>query len=223
MKLTPEPVGSQSGEGLGFRLGRASSVLVFHMPLPVPSGEAEEAAQYSASALSGEWQLPTHEAHLMVMLQEPEDRPVLDSLTEFTQVLAAVTEASGAIGVYWGDAHATHAPDFFCEVASDPESLPILLWTGLSIAHDGPGRISILSLGVSEQLGFEDLLLTAPEKASEDALAYFFDLIAYCASRGAAIPEGETVGRSRKERLRVRYVESPIDPQKRVWRVDLPS
>ena len=49
-----------------------------------------------------------------------------------------------------------------------------------------------------------------------------FDLLAYVASRGEALPEGDTVGRTDDERLPVHYVESPGDPAKKVWRLELP-
>lgn len=49
-----------------------------------------------------------------------------------------------------------------------------------------------------------------------------FDLLAYVAQRGEAIPEGETVGRTDEERLRVRYVTSPLNSKAKVWRVELP-
>jgi hypothetical protein len=64
--------------------------------------------------------------------------------------------------------------------------------------------------------------LVAPKSAGKDALATFFDLLAYLAERGEPLPEGDTVGRSADERLPVRYVPSPIDPGKTVWRVELP-
>ena len=49
-----------------------------------------------------------------------------------------------------------------------------------------------------------------------------FDLLTYLANRGVAIPDGDTVGRSADEKLKVRYVPSPIDESKKVWRVELP-
>ncbi len=60
--------------------------------------------------------------------------------------------------------------------------------------------------------------LTAPE-----ALLYFFDLLAYAIRPGAAVPAGQTVGRTADEKLRVRDERSPVDATKQVWRVDLPA
>ena len=40
-------------------------------------------------------------------------------------------------------------------------------------------------------------------------------------SRGEAIPEGDTVGRSESGELPVHCVRSPVEPTTKVWRVEL--
>jgi hypothetical protein len=103
--------------------------------------------------------------------------------------------------------------------------LLVTLWSGLSVAsdRDHPERMSLVSLGMS-QLELPDLELTVPGGSSKDeALDVFYQFLQYTITRGAAIPEGDTVGRSAEERLKVRYVRSPVDPEKKVWRVDLPG
>ena len=52
--------------------------------------------------------------------------------------------------------------------------------------------------------------------------ASFFDLLTYVADLGRPLRAHETVGRNAAEKLRVKYVRSPIDPKARVWRVELP-
>ena len=44
---------------------------------------------------------------------------------------------------------------------------------------------------------------------------------AYIAANGKPLPEGDTIGRTPDERLPVHYVPSPIDPDVKVWRVEL--
>jgi hypothetical protein len=72
-----------------------------------------------------------------------------------------------------------------------------------------------------KQLGLPELLLEAPKKSAGQALETFFNLLAYVAERGKALPEGDTVGRTADERLPVHYVPSPADPKEKVWRVEL--
>lgn len=212
-----------TGEILMLHLDTGETAFVALMPAPVPDGEADGAAQCSVSSLGTGWKLPAHSAHLIVTMTHSDSRfSALDRLSRFTSLLAAVAKASASVGIYWGNAGATHDPQFFYSIAADPGVVPrIMLWTGVSVADEGEGRLSILSLGM-QQLGLPDLLLVASESAEDVALETFFDLLAYVANRGKALPEGDTVGRTAEERLPVHYVDSPIDKAKKVWRVELP-
>ena len=210
-----------TAEVLEFEFGSSGTAFVALMPVAVPKGEADAAAQFSVFSLSTGWKLPSHTAHLVVTLRDVDSRSVSETLSRFTSFVAAVTKASGAVGVYWGNAGATHDAKFFIVTAQDREPVErLMLWTGVSVAREADGRLSLLSLGM-KQLNLPDLLLIAPKSAGNDALATFFDLLAYVTSRGKPLPDGDTIGRTAEERMPVRYVHSPIDPSKRVWRVEV--
>lgn len=75
-------------------------------------------------------------------------------------------KASNAVGVYWGEAGATHDPKFFISVAQDQDPASrLMLWTGVSIGRERDRRRSLLSLGM-QQLTLPDLLLIAPKQES---------------------------------------------------------
>ncbi len=204
-----------------YRLATRDAVQVALMPAAVPDGDAESAAQYSISSFGTGWVLPGHRAHLVVVLDESESRPAKASLQVFTRVVAAIAEASGAVGIYWGDARATHAPAFFIDLAERGDD-QLMLWTGVRVASDGQDRVSLLTLGMG-QLDQPDVLLTAPRRAGNDALRFLFDVLSYFVHRGGPVPEGDMVGRNARETLLVRWVASPVDPAKRVVRIDLPD
>jgi len=192
--------------------------MVMLLPSPIPKGEADDAVRYSMSALDGKWKLPPHKAHLVVTLHVPGDATARLSL--FTSVLAAVAEASGAVGIYWGAAGATHEAKFFREVAKSRTALArLMLWTGISTAREGQ-RLSLLSLGM-KQFDLPDLLLVVPPAKSDDAIPFMLDLLGMIVESGKPLPEGDTVGRSATEKLKVHYVPSPVDPKDKVWRVEM--
>jgi len=204
-----------------FRLSTGETGFVALMPAPVPNGEADNGAQFSLSSFRDGWKLPPHQAHLIVSFTGTSADPALVRIQRFTSCLAAVTKAAPAVGVYWGNAGATHDAEFFVSIASDPGIVPrIMLWSGVSVARESDGRLSLLSLGM-QQLALPDLLLIASPSSVSGAIETMFDLLAYAAQRGEAPPDGDTVGRTADERLPVRYVPSPIDPKKKVWHVVL--
>jgi len=220
------PKGPQASERkdievLEFELRPGGSAFVALMPMPVPNGEAEDAARFSVSAVGTGWKLPKHSAHAIVTLRDVNTASLVDTLSLFTSLLAAVTETSEAVGVYWGEAGATHDPRFFLSTAEDHDvSSRIMLWTGVSVAHEKDGRLSLLSTGM-KQLNLPDLLLIAPRSAGNAALGAFFDFLSYGVEFGKPLPEGDTIGRTADERLPIHYVQSPMDPKVKVWRVEL--
>lgn len=224
--LEAETDGSEPDLGqpiISLRLNTGEQSFVVLMPMAIPNGEADFGVRFSLSSFRDNWELPPHHAHLVVTFCAEADTPPVVAVSRFTSLLAAVTKVSPAVGVYWRRAGATHDSEFFTSVASEPGITPrILLWSGVSMAREEDGRISFLSLGM-EQLGLPDLLLVAGESSANAALEMLYDLLAYVAERGEPLPEGDTVGRTRDQRLPVHYVESPIDPKKTVWRVELPD
>jgi hypothetical protein len=213
---------AESSEVLMFTLGAGDLAFVALIPAAVPNGGAEDAAKFSLSSFGDKWKLPSHSAHLIVTVGGAAGTPPVARLSRFTSFLAAVVKSSPAVGVYCGNAGATHDPEFFVSVASEQGVVPrIMLWSGVSVAHEKDGRLSLLSLGM-EQLGLPDLLLVPGESSADTAMEMMFEFLAYVADRGEAIPEGDTVGRTAEEQIPVRYVQSPIDSGKKVWRVELP-
>jgi hypothetical protein len=209
-------------ETLTFDLDPCGFAIVGLLRAPIPNNEADEAARFSFSAIYSGWKLPRHKAHLLVTLANISTTEPVTKLSCMTALLAAVSKATGAVGIYWGDASATHDPTTFQAMAQRPQLAPRLtLWTGVSIAREPSGRLSLLSLGM-QQLDLPDLLLTAPAKTDmEEVLGTFFDLLSYVAQRGEPLPEGDTVGREDGDRVPVHYVPSPLDKNKQVWRIEL--
>lgn len=195
------------------------NVLCALMPMAVPEGEAEGATEHSLSGLDGSWSLPEHQAHLVVVQQETKGAKGtrLEELTAFTRVVAAIVRATSAVGVYWGEGGATHHPEFVVNIAHS--ELPLPIWVGVSVAKAGKGS-ELLSIGM-KQLGLPELLLITPELDGA-VFEFFYDLLAYVVRRGKRLPEGDSVGRTEKERLKVHYVASPVEADDWVWSVSLP-
>jgi Domain of unknown function (DUF4261) len=221
-----KPTAAEPGqETLAFDLDPCGMAFVGLLRSPVPNNEADEAARFSFSAIYSGWKLPRHKAHLLVTvanLPSPQSASAVQKLSCMTALLAAVSKATGAVGIYWGDARATHDPTTFQSMAQRSQlAARMTLWTGVSVAREPGGRLSLLSLGM-EQLDLPDLLLTAPEKTqTEELLGMFFDLLSYMTQRGEPLPDGDTVGRENGERVPVHYVPSPLDKSKQVWRIEL--
>lgn len=224
----------ESPAGLSLTVAGAT-VRVVPVPGPVPNAEADTSAFLSLSAVNGRWRLAKHAAHLALSIEGPmQARPTgllarlggqtreasqLERLTTFTRVVAAVSKAAGAVGVYWAGGPVTHAPDFFHQVAKDAP-LPLPLWVGVSVTPEPGGRTSLLSFGM-QQVSLPDLHLVGPSADLADTVDFFFSALATIAERERAPEEGETIARSLLSRPKVRYATSPVDAAVRVWQLEL--
>ncbi len=223
MRAKPSEARSEGGkEMLSLELAGGETCFVALMPAAVPKGEADDGVKFSLSSFRDGWKLPQHHAHLIVIFRPVPGAKAVEDLSRFTSIVAAIVKASGAVGVYWGDSGATHDAEFFTSVAADQGVSPrILLWSGMSSAREPDGRLGLLSLGM-RQLGLHDLLLVAGKSSEGSAIETFYDFLTYVAERGEPLSDGDTVGRSADEKLPVRYVPSPLDPTRKVWRVEMP-
>lgn len=201
---------------IGFDGGR---VFVAFVPAAIPKGEADEGFEFSIASWSSSFRRPQHNAHLVVTMQLEADLSLLEAQRRFTGLIAGVMEASKAVAVYWGQAGASHPADFFLDVANGDPDMWVMVWTGVSRARPSPDRVSLLSLGM-DQFGIKNLMVNAPGSMGQDLVMNFFQLLDYAIQRGDAIPEGDTVGESETQRLRVKYEPSPIDPSQTIWRID---
>lgn len=219
LKVTPEK--PEKGF-VSLTFGGDSSVVAGLIPLPVPNGEAEAAHQHSLSSVIEGPELKRHVAHLVVVFRDLPGRTRKDELVRLTHLLAAFAQEADATGIYWRDAAATHTTEFFLEWAKskDPNEM-VVLWSGLQFVRQRD-KVSLLSLGMHEQLGLMDLRVTAPLESAEEAMLDAYDLLIYEATREAEVPHGDVVGRTDDEERRVRHETSPVHAGRKVWRVDFP-
>jgi hypothetical protein len=218
--VEPSDSGEEEGQalGVGFDGGR---ILVALAPIPVPKGEADHGYQFSVGAFSGKFKQPKHVAHLVVALMPNEELSSIGARKLMTRVLAGFLDSTKSVGVYWGESHVAHSKEFFLDVANAKESLWVMLWTGVSLANDGPERVSLLTLGAHE-LGAMNIMMNGPEKRQNELMFTMFDLLDYCLEQRKPIPHGHTTGPSTSEKWLVEHVASPVDPVQKVMRVTVP-
>jgi hypothetical protein len=201
-------------------IGPDGQAHVAPMAMPVPGGEAEDAARFSLAFLGQEPDVPSHGAHLIVAYFPADELSLVDELKAFTRLLATVLAVTEGDSLYWGNASATHPADFFLQIAAGDE-LPIALWSGVSLASTADGRHSFLSLGMS-QLMLPDLLLTAPLEEANEGLQFFLQTLNETVVEGEAPDDGSAAGRTPGERLLVRHEPNPLDATQTVFVIDLP-
>lgn len=186
---------------------------VAEMPDPIPNGEAEAFAECSYGSILGAPHAGEHHAHVLLLTRSSTEDSI-DSLPEHMRHAAAVAHALEAVGIYDGNAGATHLTAFYVG-ALQSEELPPCLVTGLSLARESPRTASVLTRGL-RRLGLQEFLVTVPMEQLAAGIEYVLDLVAYVVSRKEQLGDGETVGRSADERIPVVRQKSPFNDSEQV-------
>jgi hypothetical protein len=201
------------------RTDASATTYVAVMPAPVPNGEAESHCRYSLESVFRGPEIKGHTAHILVITRT-ESPTSVDSLKIHLRNTAAVAKAHEAVAVYDAASCATHTADFYLEEIQRAE-LPVAIISGISVANEDNDRLSVLTLGL-RQLGLRELLVEVSRTNWDDGIDFIMNLASYVIGRGQQIPDGDTVGYSDTQRLRVTYRTSPLEQTEQVAFLALP-
>lgn len=202
------------------RTKAGATTYVAAMPAPVPNGEAESHCRYSLESILRAPEMKAHGAHILVITRT-ESPTNLESLKTHLRNTAAVAKAQQALGVYDGAAGATYSADFYLDQVQRDE-VPVAIISGISVANEDNDRLSVLTLGL-RQLRILELLVEMPRADWDDGMNFVINLVSYVITRGQQIPDGDTVGYSDTQRLRVTYRTSPLEQKEQVAFLALPG
>jgi hypothetical protein len=210
-----------SGTVLDVRVSDGSFALVSVVSQPIPWGDlgpcVDAAEAYWADAQT---QMRSHRAHAIVAFTM-NDGDALDRALMLTRIVAAVTACSDAVGVYWGDGAVVQpAAAFVAEAqAMSREYLPLYLWLGFYGRQELDGRLTVRTYGLRRFRLMDVEVVAAPEDL-ESMLGRAFNVAHYLLDNGPVLNDGDTIGFTEGERLKVRHAPSVSDALDTVYRVE---
>lgn len=161
-------------------------------------------------------------AHLIVTASGLEGA-VADRDAIACRVLAAVSAAADASATMLGHGAMFYRSDFFVEVAASaaPGELPLEVCVDITIGPEPGERVSLLTHGLA-RYGREELIVTAPVSAVEDAMDFTWGMARWVISApDNELPTGGIVGRTAEERVTIERTTSPSGNGATVVRLDL--
>lgn len=179
-----------------------------HMPMPIPWGDLEWPVQAAWQWPAAEAELKAHRAHVVVFAGS-DDLSVVDVHLRLTGAVASVVAACpDAVAVYNGNASIVVEPGEYVAQAREAsgDSLPVQLWLGI---HLGPGAAG-LSAYTTGMEAFDLLNLEMHDSpwSPPELFNFLANIAHYEISANLQIGDGETVGSSQDERIRVRHLPS---------------
>ncbi|MCA9620349.1 MAG: DUF4261 domain-containing protein [Myxococcales bacterium] len=220
-----EPLADLQGDrgALTFSFMGGGGMLGF-MPAPVPWSDLEGPAACAWHWREATEVLRAHEAHLVVGVMGGDEGPSLADSIRLTLLIAAVCEASPATtGVYWGEGTAVSPADRFVELAREmaPDDYPLLAWVEFRVFPADEGtRWSVFTTGL-RALGFMEIEVRAVKGDPSDILETVLDIAGYVVHSNAVLKDGDTIGTSAEQKLRIRHVPSEWEREGPVVWIDM--
>ncbi len=191
------------------------------MPAPIPWGDLEGPCRTTLFWPDAEKELRNHTHHFIVSLMGGRGIP-LERHIWCTKFVAAVAELSDAAGVYWGNGTVVNSPAVFCsqaEVLTADDLFPPL-WIDHRIWKDGR-KVRFATTGM-QAFDLPELEAEAEACPPGELFEFCGDLVIYVIKRGGPIPDGDTIGRTAEEKIKVRHTKSVWDRPGKVMKFVFP-
>lgn len=199
--------------------------LIALMPIPVRIGDDID----QIGAHSRLWPDATpapvdYAAHTIVTVMEfgkdGQDTNLVAQAALLSRVLAsAIALSDGIQAVYFGSANHVVLPALFRELAQAtlPAPMPIA-WVAINVGERPDGVMTGHTRGM-DMLGLMDIEIAGTQDSAEEVFGRLTGIVDYLVENGMVISDGDTLGATAEERIRVVYGPSALDPERQVMRL----
>jgi hypothetical protein len=148
-----------------------------------------------------------NQAHLVVSSSWDQSTR-LDAHVKHTLVVREFIDQLPALAVSWGSVlvSANQFAGEFHKFQSE-QILPVRLWVLIQLSGDGEGGTIVSTRGM-DAFGLREIEANSAPMEPQDALLFVNNLAGYLISKGPVVDDGDTVGGSENERIRVRFAPS---------------
>jgi hypothetical protein len=202
---TPPPVDFHREKGiLTFKMGNAF-VAIALMQEPIPWRDIERQCKEAWLWPNAEDALKRHTQHFALTLES--DSPPRDRAAKLTKVCAAVlAHCNASLGVLFGEAGVLARKDVFRDMAVESlrTSLPVELWVDCKVGPCGQGMAQGFTKGLTS-LGHPEIEAKGLPESPQRLHSRLLGVARYVVEHGQIIQEGDAIGESAEERIRVAF------------------
>lgn len=221
----PQPVSVELVErdhlrALSVNTGAIEGIVAL-MPAPMPWSDLEGPCAVAWWWPEAAEKLKDHQAHAIVTLLNQTDNIIINYLA-VTRLAACLAATTNAAGVYWGAGTVVHSPERFVEqsTGAHPQNLPLELWIDFRIQQTFDGQYQLLTTGL-ESLNKREIEIAPCALPPVELLGLGYDIAHYMLTSGAELHDGDTIGRSASERIRIRFTRSMWNRAGEVMRLEM--
>lgn len=184
-------------------------------PYPAKTLEAEmESTRLFPNAKEA---LAGQTCHLVVFLPEFKGTMVRKALL-LTRILAALCEDPASLGVSWAVPTTLIAPKLFSEMAAlaSFDNPPVYLWFDMRVGKNSDGTYGGYTRGV-DTFGFKDFEFRSTRSTPKELDNLLISFICYLFENGDVLKDGDTIGFTATQKIKICYEPSKIQPGKTIY------
>lgn len=220
---TPGPTSGQKKENaLSFDVGD-SFVVYGLMPAPIPWTDLEWPCANSVLWPEATEKMREHKRHVIITAMG-KGSP-LEQMKLLTQATVAFLDScDGAVGVYLGNLSMVLAPKSYIDIACEslPDDIPLALWVNCIIESKDDGTSAGFTRGMAA-LDHKEFECTSCPEPAEELLGRMFGLAEYVIRQGDVIKNGDTIGQTAEEKIKITFQPSSYGQEGEVMRLEYPG
>jgi len=224
--VRPAETPAAAGQALTFAAGnRLLSVMLIDKPLP--DGTLDEAIKADLVWPEAKEEIATHRAHVIVgcVANAEGHGPAVETAGLVTAMAAAVAALTPTIGIYWSTGNTVTEAARFQQIADSffEGNAPVTVWVQLLLLPSlptakGERTLAAVTQGLQPFVGRE--IEFQPTTLPPATIAQrVIGACIYLLNKGPVLRDGDTLGVSHEERIRVAYANSGQRPSVPVLRM----
>lgn len=163
--------------------------------------------------------LQAQRGHLLITATS-QSADAIELMLSLTRVVAAVAQASAALGIYLPGAKQVHKVEDFVSEAEGAtrELLPLYLWIRFTLADEQDGSITLTTSGLAD-LELMEVEFPRARLDAQTLMDRAFNIAHYLLDNGAVLENGHTIGISAEEKFKIAHAPSLHEPGRLVYQL----
>lgn len=181
---------------------QGETVALATMPVQIPFGDIQEAAQYAYNWTTAENDLENHKSHVIVTLMSSKNT-ALERFKILTKVLSSIVATTNCIGVYQGSQSLLIPREQYLDSAEALKSnqIPLDLWIYIGLRQSENGN-SAYTYGLTAFDKLEMEFINA-KLDLEEMHSFLSNICAYVINSNVKFKSGETLGYTAEQKIKI--------------------
>lgn len=190
-------------------------IAIVNMDIPIPGNEIKSTAEYNYLWPNGTDEATKHKGHVILSLLNAGKDPIKEN-TLFSKVASSILNNSKSLGIYIGSRSLLIKKEMYLSSAKTmtSENLPLLVWIYFGMREEN-GKRSIYTYGLTDFQKMEMEIINSTH-SFEDLLEMMLSMAHYVILSNVTLRDGETMGISETQRLRISISKGKYLPDKSI-------